>query len=82
MPARPVGFRFDSPYDPLPKDSLRFGSRRAGETTLRRLENFRQRFPAASDKKRCGVLPPACPSGAAPGGDCGPKSFGRCGKAF
>jgi hypothetical protein len=47
----PRGHCFDPPYDRLLEGILSFRSLDAAESTLRRLEDLRQCFMAASDKK-------------------------------
>jgi hypothetical protein len=49
--SRPRELRFDPPYEALFSDLLAFGTLAETEQTLKTLENLRQRFLAASDKK-------------------------------
>jgi hypothetical protein len=51
MRCRSSELHFDPPYDRLLEDILSFRDLDATEDTLRRLEDLRQRFLAASDKK-------------------------------
>jgi hypothetical protein len=51
MPGQPRTIVMDPPYDRLLDGILSFRDFSAAEGTLRQLENLRQRFMAASDKK-------------------------------
>ncbi len=49
--SRPREPHFDPPYDSILSGILSFGTLAETERTVKRLENLRQRFLAASDKK-------------------------------
>lgn len=53
-PRRTGQIGFDPPYDLMFEGILAFGSLAETEKTIRRLEEYRQRFLAASDKKGVG----------------------------